>query len=68
VPVAVNELLITGAVTLEDAFVTMMLSKKARLAVVARVIVVAAVPAEKRSTLFSKIRVLPSFFDPRYAT
>jgi hypothetical protein len=58
VPVAVNELLITGGVTLEEAFVTMMLSKKARLAVVARVIVVAAVPAEKRRTLFSKLPLI----------
>jgi hypothetical protein len=57
-PVAVNELLITGAVTLEEAFVTMMLSKKARLAVVAKVIVVAAVPAGKRRTLFSKLPLI----------
>jgi hypothetical protein len=58
VPVAVNELLITGGVTLEEAFVTMMLSKKARLAVVARVIVVADVPVEKRRTLFSKLPLI----------
>ena len=50
-PVADSELLITGAVTLEEDFVTMMLSKKARLAVVAKVIVVAVVPAEKCTTL-----------------
>ena len=57
-PDCARELLITGAVTLEDAFVTMMLSKKARLAVVAKVIVVAAVPAEKCTTLVSKLPVL----------
>jgi hypothetical protein len=35
-----------------------MLSKKARFAVVARVIVVAAVPVEKRSTLVSKLPLM----------
>jgi hypothetical protein len=50
VPDCAKELPITGAVTLEDAFVTMMLSKKARSAVVAKVIVVAVVPAEKCTT------------------
>ena len=55
VPVPVSELLITGAVTLEEDLVTMMLSRKARLAVVAKVIVVAAVPAEKCTTLVSKL-------------
>ena len=57
-PVAVSELLITGAVTLEEDFVTMMLSKKARLAVVARVIVLAVVPAVKCTTLVSKLPVV----------
>jgi hypothetical protein len=50
VPDCAKELLITGAITLEEDFVTIMLSKKARSAVVAKVIVVAAVPAEKRTT------------------
>ncbi len=58
VPDCAKELPITGAVTLEDAFVTMMLSKKARLAVVAKVIVVAAVPAVKRTTLVSKLPLI----------
>ena len=56
-PDAVRELLITGVVTLEEDFVTMMLSKKALFAVlmVEKVTVVFPVPAEKCRTLASKL-------------
>jgi hypothetical protein len=51
-------LIVTVGATLEDTLVTMMLSKKARRAVVAKLIMVAAVPAEKCTTFVSKLPLI----------